>query len=112
MIIGGVDGLVHISQLSYEHVDKPSDVVQEGQKVQVKILNVDRDNERISFSIKETLPGPWTNIAEKAPREVLLQVSLKDWFLTVLLLKCFLELKGLFIFHKLPISTLQRHMRF
>ena len=57
--IGGIDGLVHISQLSYQHVEKPSDVVQEGQKVQVKVLSVDPDNERISLSIKETLPGPW-----------------------------------------------------
>ncbi|MCM3707716.1 MULTISPECIES: 30S ribosomal protein S1 [Bacillaceae] len=66
--IGGIDGLVHISQLSYEHVEKPSDVVEEGQKVQVKVLSVDRDNERISLSIKETLPGPWDNIGEKAPK--------------------------------------------
>ena len=66
--IGGVDGLVHISQLSHQHVDKPTDVVEEGQKVQVKILSVDRNNDRISLSIKETLPGPWANIAEKAPK--------------------------------------------
>ncbi|MCM3586486.1 30S ribosomal protein S1 [Mesobacillus maritimus] len=66
--IGGVDGLVHISQLSHEHVEKPSDVVQEGQKVQVKILSVDTDNERISLSIKDTLPGPWSDIEEKAPK--------------------------------------------
>lgn len=63
--IGGVDGLVHISQLSYEHVTKPSEVVTEGQKVQVKVLSVDRDNERISLSIKETLPGPWSQVTEK-----------------------------------------------
>ncbi|GIN85649.1 30S ribosomal protein S1 [Heyndrickxia sporothermodurans] len=66
--IGGVDGLVHISQLSHEHVDKPSDVLEEGQIVQVKILSVDHDNERISLSIKETQPGPWSNIDEKAPK--------------------------------------------
>lgn len=66
--IGGVDGLVHISQLSHEHVEKPSDVVEEGQKVNVKVLSVDRDNERISLSIKETLPGPWGDIEEKAPK--------------------------------------------
>jgi len=66
--VGGVDGLVHISQLSHEHVEKPSDVVQEGQKVQVKVLSVDSDNERISLSIKETLPGPWSDIEEKAPK--------------------------------------------
>ncbi|PLR75632.1 30S ribosomal protein S1 [Bacillus sp. V3-13] len=66
--IGGIDGLVHISQLSHEHVEKPSDVVQEGQQVKVKVLSVDRDNDRISLSIKETLPGPWADIAEKAPK--------------------------------------------
>lgn len=63
--IGGIDGLVHISQLSHAHVEKPSDVVEEGQEVQVKVLAVDRDNERISLSIKETLPGPWSQIGEK-----------------------------------------------
>ncbi|AMM97715.1 MULTISPECIES: 30S ribosomal protein S1 [Bacillus] len=63
--IGGIDGLVHISQLSHSHVEKPSDVVEEGQEVQVKVLAVDRDNERISLSIKETLPGPWSQIGEK-----------------------------------------------
>lgn len=63
--IGGIDGLVHISQLSHEHVSKPSDVVSEGQVIKVKVLSVDRDNERISLSVKETLPGPWESITEK-----------------------------------------------
>lgn len=71
--IGGIDGLVHISQLSYDHVEKPSDVVEEGQKVQVKVLSVDRNNERVSLSIKETLPGPWADIAEKAPKGSVLE---------------------------------------
>lgn len=75
--IGGIDGLVHISQLSYEHVGKPTDVVHEGQKVQVKVLSVDRDNERISLSIKETLPGPWSNISEKAPKGSILTGTVK-----------------------------------
>ncbi|MBO0958139.1 30S ribosomal protein S1 [Neobacillus sp. MM2021_6] len=75
--IGGIDGLVHISQLSYEHVEKPTDVVQEGQQVQVKVLSVDRDNERISLSIKETLPGPWSNISEKAPKGSILDGKVK-----------------------------------
>ena len=66
--IGGVDGLVHISQLSHEHVEKVSDVVTEGQEVTVKVLSVDRDSERISLSIKDTLPGPWDAIDEKAPQ--------------------------------------------
>jgi small subunit ribosomal protein S1 len=75
--IGGIDGLVHISQLSHQHVDKPSDVVEEGQKVTVKVLSVDRDNERISLSIKETLPGPWTNIMEKAKKGSVLEGTVK-----------------------------------
>ncbi|MDP4171881.1 MAG: 30S ribosomal protein S1 [Bacillota bacterium] len=75
--IGGIDGLVHISQLSHEHVDKPSDVVNEGQKVHVKVLNVDRDNERISLSIKETQPGPWADISSKAPKGSTLDGTVK-----------------------------------
>lgn len=70
--IGGIDGLVHISQLSHSHVEKPSDVVEEGQEVKVKVLSVDRDNEHISLSIKDTLPGPWNQIGEKVkPGDVL-----------------------------------------
>jgi small subunit ribosomal protein S1 len=63
--IGGIDGLVHISQLSHEHVSKPSEVVEEGQQVKVKVLGVDVDNERISLSIKETLAGPWDELSDK-----------------------------------------------
>jgi small subunit ribosomal protein S1 len=75
--IGGIDGLVHISQLSHEHVDKPTDVVREGQTVSVKVLNVDRDNERISLSIKETLPGPWSQVSERAPKGSVLTGTVK-----------------------------------
>jgi small subunit ribosomal protein S1 len=75
--LGGIDGLVHISQMAHQHVGKPSDVVHEGQKVKVKVLNVDRDNERISLSIKDTLPGPWTNISEKAPKGTVLTGTVK-----------------------------------
>lgn len=57
--IGGVDGLVHVSELAWTRVDKPSDVVKEGDKVRVKILKIDQANERISLSMKETQPGPW-----------------------------------------------------
>jgi small subunit ribosomal protein S1 len=66
--IGGVDGLVHISQLSHDHVDQVSDVLKEGDTVTVKVLSIDRDAERISLSIKDTLPGPWEGIEEKAPK--------------------------------------------
>lgn len=75
--IGGMDGLVHISQLSHQHVENASDVVQEGQQVQVKVLSVDQESERISLSIKETLPGPWENIAEKAPKGSVLDGTVK-----------------------------------
>lgn len=63
--IGGVDGLVHISQLAHEHVEKASDVVSEGDKIKVEVLAVDRDSERISLSHKSTLPGPWSNIEDR-----------------------------------------------
>ena len=75
--IGGIDGLVHVSQLSHEHVDKPSDVVSEGEKVKVKILSIDRDSERVSLSIKETLPGPWSDIADKAKKGSVLEGTVK-----------------------------------
>lgn len=61
--IGGVDGLVHVSELAWHRVEKPSDVVAEGDKVKVKILKVDKENERISLSIKEAQPGPWDQAA-------------------------------------------------
>ncbi|MGR9049908.1 30S ribosomal protein S1 [Halobacillus faecis] len=70
--LGGIDGLVHISQLSHQHVEKASDVVEEGQEVKVKVLSVDRDNERISLSLKATQPGPWHDITSKVnPGETL-----------------------------------------
>lgn len=63
--IGGVDGLVHISELAHDHVDKVTDVLEEGQTIQVEVLSVDLDNERISLSYKNTIPGPWTNIQSR-----------------------------------------------
>lgn len=66
--IGGVDGLVHISQVSHEHLDNISDVLKEGQEVKVKVLSIDRDAERISLSIKDTLPGPWSDLEDKAAK--------------------------------------------
>ncbi|CEI83763.1 MULTISPECIES: 30S ribosomal protein S1 [Oceanobacillus] len=63
--LGGVDGLVHISQLAHEHVEKASDVVSEGDKIKVEVISVDLDSERISLSHKNTLPGPWAEVSEK-----------------------------------------------
>lgn len=57
--VGGVDGLVHISEISYKHVDKPSDVLKAGQEVKVKVIGIDNDRHRISLSIKQTEPSPF-----------------------------------------------------
>lgn len=65
--LGGVDGLVHISQIAHEHVKNPGDVLAIGQSVKVKILSIDKENGRVSLSIKDTLAGPWNAIAERAP---------------------------------------------
>ena len=52
--IGGVDGLVHVSELSHEHVQSPEEVVSVGDEVKVKVKSVEKDSERISLSIKDT----------------------------------------------------------
>ncbi|MDB6231839.1 30S ribosomal protein S1 [Lactobacillus amylovorus] len=57
--VGGVDGLVHISEISYKHVDKPSDALKAGQDVKVKVIGIDNDRHRISLSIKQTEPSPF-----------------------------------------------------
>ena len=61
--VGGVDGLVHISEISYKHVDKPSDVLKVGQDVKVKVIGIDNDRHRISLSIKQTEPSPFEQAA-------------------------------------------------
>ncbi|MBE3595066.1 MAG: 30S ribosomal protein S1 [Candidatus Carbobacillus altaicus] len=63
--LGGVDGLIHISELSWDHVEHPGDVVKIGDEVEVKILRVDPDNERVSLSLKEAGPSPWDRVVEE-----------------------------------------------
>lgn len=63
--IGGIDGLVHISELSWQRVESPSDVVKEGDQVKVKVLKVDPESERVSLSIKETQPSPWEEVLQE-----------------------------------------------
>ena len=75
--LGGIDGLVHISQVAHEHVDDVSSVLAEGQEVKVKVLSVDNANERIALSIKETIPGPWTGIESKAAKGSILTGTVK-----------------------------------
>ena len=64
--LGGVDGLVHISQISHEHVAKASDKLKVGEEVQAKVISVNPESGRVSLSIKDTLAGPWDNIEERA----------------------------------------------
>src|SRR6266513_2373086 len=61
--LGGMDGLVHVSELSWKHVDHPSQVVQVGDEVTVQVLEVDLDRERISLSLKATQQDPWQEFA-------------------------------------------------
>ncbi|NEE02211.1 30S ribosomal protein S1 [Phytoactinopolyspora halotolerans] len=61
--LGGVDGLVHVSELSWKHIDHPSEVVEVGQEVTVEVLDVDMDRERVSLSLKATLEDPWQQFA-------------------------------------------------
>ena len=63
--IGGLDGLVHVSEIAWNHVKDPSDVLSEGANVLVKVLKVDREKGKISLSIKEAMAGPWENVSEK-----------------------------------------------
>ena len=65
--IGGVDGLVHVTDLSWGRVHHPSEVVSVGEEIDVKILKVEADRERISLSYKQTRPRPWTVAGEKYP---------------------------------------------
>ncbi len=61
--LGGVDGLVHVSELSWKHIDHPSEVVEVGQEVTVEVLDVDLDRERVSLSLKATQEDPWRQFA-------------------------------------------------
>ncbi len=61
--LGGVDGLVHVSELSWKHIDHPSEVVEVGQEVEVEVLDVDLDRERVSLSLKATQEDPWRQFA-------------------------------------------------
>jgi small subunit ribosomal protein S1 len=65
--IGGVDGLVHISQLSWDHINDPHEVLQEGQKIRVKIEKVDLQTGKIGLSYRDLLEHPWVHIDEKFP---------------------------------------------
>ncbi|MBN1246521.1 MAG: S1 RNA-binding domain-containing protein [Anaerolineae bacterium] len=63
--LGGMDGLVHISELSWGRIENPGEVYHVGQRVKVKVLNIDRDRQRIALSIKALNPDPWESVVER-----------------------------------------------
>ena len=75
--LGGVDGLVHISQIAHEHIKHASDKLAIGDKVKAKVLSVEKETGRIALSIKETLAKPWDNIEERAHKDAVLDGVVK-----------------------------------
>src|SRR6187455_2778860 len=63
--LDGMDGLIHISELSWSHVNHPSEVLEIGQTVKVKVLDIDRDRQRISLGLKQTQSDPWQQVLEQ-----------------------------------------------
>ena len=69
--VGGIDGLVHISELSWERVGHPQEVLKVGEEISVKVLDVNPERERISLSLKQALPDPWTGVEEDFKAEMI-----------------------------------------
>jgi len=65
--LGGIDGLLHITDMSWERINHPSDMLKIDQEVEVKILNVDRDREKIALGLKQLTPNPWETIEQRYP---------------------------------------------
>jgi 4-hydroxy-3-methylbut-2-enyl diphosphate reductase len=65
--VNGVDGLLHVSELSYGRINKPSDLLKVGDKIEVYVLSVDKENKKVSLSLKRLSEDPWANIEEKYP---------------------------------------------
>jgi len=67
--LDGIDGLIHISELSWSHVNHPSEVLEIGQTVRVKVLDVDRDRQRISLGLKQTQTDPWQRVIDETQQD-------------------------------------------
>ena len=65
--LGGVDGLLHISEMSYGRIKHPSEVLTVGEKINVKVLRLDREKEKVSLGLKQVLPDPWETVVERYP---------------------------------------------
>ncbi len=80
--LGGIDGLLHITDMSWGRVGHPSEMFQIGDQINVMVLSFDRDNERVSLGLKQLVPDPWTNAEEKYPVDTQVKgrvVSLTDY---------------------------------
>ena len=73
--LGGIDGLIHISELSWNHVNHPSEVVKVGQEVEVQVLDVDLNRERISLGLKQTTEDPWKSLVKRYPTGAIVEGS-------------------------------------
>jgi len=65
--LGGIDGLMHITDMSWGRINHPSDILKVGQTVKAKVLQFERENQRVSLGLKQTTPDPWENVAQKFP---------------------------------------------
>ena len=63
--LGGVDGLLHVSDIAWSRIDNPADVLSVGQRIELKVLKIDADKQRISLGLKQLQPQPWDSVAEK-----------------------------------------------
>lgn len=80
--LGGIDGLLHVSDISYGRIGRPSDVLKQGQELTVKVLKFDREHERVSLGLKQLAPDPWETVPERYPlnyRVVGTVVSVTDY---------------------------------
>lgn len=102
---------MHVSELSHEHVQTPEEVVSIGQDVKVKIKSIDRDTERISLSIKDTLPTPFENIKGQFHENDVIEGVVVRLANFVHLLKLHQVYKDLYIFLKLHTNTLVRQVK-
>jgi small subunit ribosomal protein S1 len=66
--LGGIDGLMHITDMSWGRINHPSDIIKVGQTIKVKVLQFDKDNQRLSLGLKQTIPDPWEHVGEKFPQ--------------------------------------------
>jgi len=66
--LGGIDGLLHIIDMSWGRIQSPNDIIKVGDSIQVKVLKFDRERERISLGYKQLLPDPWQSVAERFPK--------------------------------------------